>query len=83
LRESLVFLDVPAMQQLEAYIGGAGSLLDASRTRIALRPLVSRPGAILQPDQHTPTSFLDRKVYALFVYRPGKRFYGIQHAGKT
>ncbi|MDQ3033718.1 MAG: NAD(P)H-dependent oxidoreductase [Myxococcota bacterium] len=30
LRQSLVFLDVPAMQQPEAYIGGAASLFDAS-----------------------------------------------------
>ena len=29
LRQSLVFLDMPAMQQPEAYIGGAGSLFDA------------------------------------------------------
>lgn len=29
LRQSLVFLDVPAMQQPEAYIGGAGNLFDA------------------------------------------------------
>jgi chromate reductase len=29
LRQSLVFLNVPAMQQPEAYIGGAGSLFDA------------------------------------------------------
>ncbi len=28
LRQSLVFLDMPAMQQPEAYIGGAGSLFD-------------------------------------------------------
>lgn len=28
LRQSLVFLDVPAMQQPEAYIGGAGKLFD-------------------------------------------------------
>ena len=28
LRQSLVFLNVPAMQQPEAYIGGAGSLFD-------------------------------------------------------
>ncbi len=28
LRQSLVFLDVPVMQQPEAYIGGAGSLFD-------------------------------------------------------
>ena len=28
LRQSLVFLDVPAMQQPEAYIGGAGQLFD-------------------------------------------------------
>lgn len=28
LRQSLVFLDVPCMQQPEAYIGGAGSLFD-------------------------------------------------------
>jgi chromate reductase len=30
LRQSLVFLDMPAMQQPEAYIGHAGSLFDAS-----------------------------------------------------
>jgi chromate reductase len=29
LRQSLVFLDVPAMQQPEAYLGGAGKLFDA------------------------------------------------------
>ncbi len=29
LRQSLVFLDVPAMQQPEAYVGGVASLLDA------------------------------------------------------
>lgn len=28
LRQSLVFLDIPAMQQPEAYIGGAGNLFD-------------------------------------------------------
>ena len=30
LRQSLVFLDVPAMQQPEAYVGGADKLFDAS-----------------------------------------------------
>ena len=30
LRQSLVFLDVPAMQQPEAYVGGAAGLFDAS-----------------------------------------------------
>jgi len=30
LRQSLVFLDVPAMQQPEAYIGGADKLFDAA-----------------------------------------------------
>ena len=30
LRQCLVFLDVPAMQQPEAYIGGADKLFDAS-----------------------------------------------------
>ena len=30
LRQSLVFLDVPAMQQPEAYIGGADKLFDAT-----------------------------------------------------
>ena len=29
LRQSLVFLDVPCMQQPEAYIGGAGTIFDA------------------------------------------------------
>ncbi len=28
LRQSLVFLDVPCMQQPEAYVGGAASLFD-------------------------------------------------------
>jgi chromate reductase, NAD(P)H dehydrogenase (quinone) len=30
LRQSLVFLNIPAMQQPEAYIGGAGTLFDKS-----------------------------------------------------
>ena len=30
LRQSLVFLNVPVLQQPEAYIGGAGTLFDAS-----------------------------------------------------
>jgi chromate reductase len=30
LRQSLVFLDIPAMQQPEAYIGGAAQLFDAN-----------------------------------------------------
>ena len=30
LRQSLVFLNVPAMQQPEAYLGGADKLFDAS-----------------------------------------------------
>ena len=30
LRQSLVFLNMPAMQQPEAYVGGAGTLFDAS-----------------------------------------------------
>ena len=29
LRQSLVFLDVPALQQPEAYLGGAGTMFDA------------------------------------------------------
>jgi chromate reductase len=29
LRQSLVFLDIPALQQPEAYIGGAAQLFDA------------------------------------------------------
>jgi chromate reductase, NAD(P)H dehydrogenase (quinone) len=37
LRQSLVFLDMPALQQPEAYIGGAGDLFDES-------------GAIKKPD---------------------------------
>ena len=43
LRQSLVFLDVPAMQQPEAYIGGAAQLFDADggitneTTRVFLR----------------------------------------------
>ncbi len=34
LRQSLVFLNVPALQQPEAYIGGAAKLFDASGTLI-------------------------------------------------
>lgn len=34
LRQSLVFLNVPAMQQPEAYIGGADKLFDASGTLV-------------------------------------------------
>lgn len=34
LRQSLVFLDVPAMQQPEAYIGGAAGLFDEAGTLI-------------------------------------------------
>jgi len=34
LRQSLVFLNVPAMQQPEAYIGGSAKLFDASGTLI-------------------------------------------------
>jgi chromate reductase len=30
LRQSLVFLDMPAMQQPEAYLGGANKLFDAA-----------------------------------------------------
>jgi chromate reductase, NAD(P)H dehydrogenase (quinone) len=32
LRQSLVFLDVPAMQQPEAYIGGAAAMFDEAGT---------------------------------------------------
>ena len=47
LRQSLVFLDVPAMQQPEAYIGGAAALFDAGgklindKTRDFLRQFMS------------------------------------------
>jgi chromate reductase, NAD(P)H dehydrogenase (quinone) len=47
LRQSLVFLDVPAMQQPEAYIGGAAALFDAAgklvndKTRDFLRQFMS------------------------------------------
>ena len=34
LRQSLVFLDVPAMQQPEAYIGGAAALFDEAGTLV-------------------------------------------------
>ena len=30
LRQSLVFLDMPTLQQPEAYIGGAGDMFDAN-----------------------------------------------------
>ena len=35
LRQSLVFLNVPAMQQPEAYVGGADKLFDAAGTLIS------------------------------------------------
>jgi chromate reductase len=46
LRQSLVFLDMPAMQQPEAYIGGAAGLFDAAgqltneSTRVFLRAFI-------------------------------------------
>ncbi|MFK8331930.1 NADPH-dependent FMN reductase [Pseudomonas sp. BJa5] len=41
LRQSLVFLDVPCMQQPEAYIGGAASLFDeAGRVSEKTRPFL-------------------------------------------
>jgi len=44
LRQSLVFLDVPAMQQPEAYIGGAAALFDEAGTLIneATRTFLTR-----------------------------------------
>ena len=50
LRQSLVFLNVPAMQQPEAYIGGAATLFDSEgllasdSTRDFLRTFMARFG---------------------------------------
>lgn len=50
LRQSLVFLDVPCMQQPEAYIGGAASLFDengklSEKTRPFLQGFIDRYAA--------------------------------------
>ncbi|MFY9959949.1 NADPH-dependent FMN reductase [Pseudomonas sp.] len=47
LRQSLVFLDVPCMQQPEAYIGGAASLFDddgklSEKTRLFLQTFIDK-----------------------------------------
>ncbi len=43
LRQSLVFLDVPCMQQPEAYLGGAGSAFDeAGQLSESLRPFLQK-----------------------------------------
>ncbi|MFQ6572999.1 NADPH-dependent FMN reductase [Pseudomonas sp. UM16] len=57
LRQSLVFLDVPCMQQPEAYIGGAASLFDDSGT------LAEKTRPFLQ-------TFIDK--YAVWVERHQK-----------
>jgi chromate reductase len=55
LRQSLVFLNVPCMQQPEAYIGGAGSLFDAEgrltneNTREFLRKFAEAFAAWIEP----------------------------------
>jgi chromate reductase len=58
VRQSLVFLDMPAMQQPEAYIGGADKLFDASgkltndTTREFLQKFVGAFAAWI--DKHLP-----------------------------
>jgi len=52
LRQSLVFLNVPVMQQPEAYVGGAGDLFDAS-------------GAIAKPDSK---AFLEKFMQAFAAW---------------
>jgi len=43
LRQSLVFLDVPCMQQPEAYLGGAGAAFDeAGNLSESLRPILQK-----------------------------------------
>jgi len=43
LRQSLVFLDVPCMQQPEAYLSGAGALFDeAGKPTEAIRPFLQK-----------------------------------------
>ncbi|WP_338525566.1 NAD(P)H-dependent oxidoreductase [Pseudomonas batumici] len=43
LRQSLVFLDVPCMQQPEAYLGGAGSAFDeAGQPSESVRPFLQK-----------------------------------------
>ena len=41
LRQSLVFLNVPTMQQPEAYIGGAGKLFDDQGKVTKIRPKIT------------------------------------------
>ncbi|MEG0858879.1 MAG: NAD(P)H-dependent oxidoreductase [Pseudomonas sp.] len=57
LRQSLVFLDVPCMQQPEAYIGGAASLFDES-------------GKLSEKVQPFLQTFIDK--YAVWVERHQK-----------
>jgi chromate reductase len=58
LRQSLVFLDMPTLQQPEAYIGGAGDLFDES-------------GAIKKPEVR---QFLDKflATFAAWIERTAK-----------
>ena len=58
LRQSLVFLDMPAMQQPEAYIGGAGDLFDDA-------------GGLKKPETK---QFLDKflAAFAQWIERTGK-----------
>ena len=59
LRQSLVFLNVPAMQQPEAYIGGADKLFDATGklanelTRTFLRDFMSKFAAWIEANDKT------------------------------
>lgn len=59
LRQSLVFLNVPTMQQPEAYVGGAAELFDDS-------------GAVVKP---ATREFLQRflKAFAAWVAATGTR----------
>ncbi|MGH8383102.1 NADPH-dependent FMN reductase [Pseudomonas sp.] len=57
LRQSLVFLDVPCMQQPEAYIGGAASLFDEN-------------GKLLEKTRPFLQTFIDK--YAVWVERHQK-----------
>jgi chromate reductase len=54
LRQSLVFLDMPCMQQPEAYVGAAGSMFDAS-------------GALVERSREFLKRFID--AYAHWVNR--------------
>jgi len=75
LRQSLVFLNVPAMQQPEAYIGGADKLFDASG-KLATTEHVSSCNSSSRPSQTGSPSIQnheDRQGGVVRLRRPSAR----------